>query len=391
MSTIGPADRDRLVAEAVEQVGADDFGEPTWTEGLDHLLASWESDARLNPVGVEVAKADVLTILTTRLRIIAWRASHPAVAAEAVGAPIVIMGQPRTGTTILYDLLAQDPQLRAPLSWEVSRPVPPPEPATYQTDPRIAEVQAGFEMTELVVPGFHAFHPMGAQLAQECVQLTAGDFRSMTFPVVYRVPTYSSWLLDEADLASSYRWHRVYLQHLQSGGIRGQWLLKSPAHLWHLDALAGEYPDALVVQTHRDPLQVISSVSALTAHMRRLTTDDPTVADSAAQYAPEIIAGLERAMAARDRGVFPVSQVVDVRFADFMADPITTIRQVYARLDRELSPEAEARMRAFLAAHPGDGGGGRYTWADTGLDEAELRPLVKVYQDRYDVPTETLR
>ena len=269
--------------------------------------------------------------------------------------------------------------------------MPPPVAETYRTDPRIAEVQSGFDMTELVIPGFHAFHPMGAELAQECVQLTAGDFRSMTFPTVYRVPSYSTWLIEQADMASAYRWHRKYLQHLQSGGIRGQWLLKSPAHLWHLDALAGEYPDAVVVQTHRDPLQVISSVSALTANLRRLTTDHPTVIESARQYAPEIIQGLERGMAARDRGVFPASQVVDVRFADFMADPIETIRRIYVQLGRELSDATEARMRTFLTEHPGDGGGNRYTWADTGLDEAELRPLVKAYQDRYDVPTETLR
>jgi Sulfotransferase family len=383
-------DRDQLVQAAIDLAGADAFGEPTWQEGLDRLLDAWHDEARLNAVGIEVARAEVVGTLATRLSILAWRSAHPEIARGPIVQPIVIMGQPRTGTTILHDLLAQDPALRAPLSWEVSKPVPPAEPDTYLTDPRIAEVQAGFDLTEQIVPGFHAFHPMGAQLAQECVQITAGDFRSMSFPVVYRVPTYSSWLLNDTDMASAYRWHRIYLQHLQSR-VGGQWLLKSPAHLWHLDALAGEYPDAIVVQTHRDPLQVISSVSALTANLRRLTTDNPTVADGAAQYGPEIIQGLERGMDARDRGVFPASQFVDVRFADFMADPIATIRRVYTQLGRELTPETEAKMRSFLTAHPGDGGGGRYTWNDTGLDEAELRPLVKVYQDRYDVPTETLR
>lgn len=384
-------DRDRLVGEAIERAGgASDFGDATWQDGLDRLLDAWTSEADLNPVGVEVAAADVVQTLANRLGIVSWRAEHPAVAAERIERPIFIVGQPRTGTTILYDLLAQDPDLRAPQSWEVDRPVPPPEPASYETDPRIAEVQAQIDMADLLIPGFLAFHPLGAQLAQECVRITASDFRSMLYPTQFHVPTYSTWLLTEADMAPAYRWHRQYLQHLQSA-LPGQWLLKSPAHLWHLDALAAEYPDALIVQTHRDPLQVISSVSALAAHLRRMVSDSPTVAQAAQQYSREIVLGLERGMAARDRGVFPAAQVVDVQFAEFMADPFATIGRLYAALGRELTPVAESRMRAFLAAHPGDGGGSRYTWSDTGLSEAVLRPQVASYQQRYAVPTETLK
>jgi hypothetical protein len=222
------------------------------------------------------------------------------------------------------------------------------------------------------------------------VRITAGDFRSMIFPTLYHVPTYSDWLLNHADLAPAYRWHRRFLQHLQSR-VGGQWVLKSPAHLWHLDALAAEYPDALIVQTHRDPLQVISSVSALASHLRRMVTDTSSVPQAAQQYAAEIVLGLDRGMAARDRGVFPPGQVVDVQFAEFMSDPFATIATLYAQLGRELTPQAEGRMRRFLAQHPSDGGAKRYTWADTGLDEAELRPRVAAYQERYGVPTETLR
>jgi hypothetical protein len=198
-------DRDRLVGEAIDTAGSDDFGEPTWTEGLDRLLDSFVNEAHLNEIGVEVAANDVVTSLANRLAITAWRKDHPEVADGKIEQPLIIIGQPRTGTTILFDLLGQDPALRAPLTWEVDRPVPPPEPATYDTEPRIAEVQAALEMTDLLIPGFLAFHPMGARLAQECVRMTGGDFRSMIFPTVYDVPSYNSWLLHEADLASAYR------------------------------------------------------------------------------------------------------------------------------------------------------------------------------------------
>lgn len=382
--------RDRLVGESIEKAGSDDFGEPTWAEGLDRLLDSFRNDAKLSEVGVEVAATDVVTGLSNRLAITAWRSKHPQLATAPVERPIVIIGQPRTGTTILFDLLAQDPGLRAPLTWEVDQPVPPPERATYDTDPRIADVQASLDMADLLIPGFLAFHPMGARLGQECVRMTAGDFRSMIFPTVYDVASYNRWLLHEADLAPAYRWHRQYLQHLQSN-IGGQWLLKSPAHLWHLDALAAEYPDAIIVQTHRDPLKVIASVSALVNHLRRMASDETSVAAAAQQYSEDILLGLDRGMAARDRGVFPPEQVVDVQFAAFMADPFATIGRLYDQLGRNLSAEAESNMRAFLAANPGDGGASRYTWAATELDEAELRPRVAAYQERYDVPSEPLR
>ena len=134
--------REGLVAQAVQQAGSDDFGEPTWEEGLDRLLDSLSAEAELNDLGVEIAADDVVNALANRLSINEWRASHPEVAAAPVDRPIIIVGQPRTGTTILFDLLAQDPDLRAPLTWEVDRPCPPPEPATYRSDPRIAEVHS---------------------------------------------------------------------------------------------------------------------------------------------------------------------------------------------------------------------------------------------------------
>jgi hypothetical protein len=307
-----------------------------------------------------------------------------------VDAPIVIVGQPRTGTTILYDLLAQDPALRAPLTWEVDRPLPPPTTASYADDPRIDEVQATMDMADSLIPGFVAFHAIGARLAQECVRITGGDFRSMIFPTQYAVPSYNRWLLHDADLAPAYRWHRIYLQHLQSQHHTGRWLLKSPAHLWHLPALLGEYPDALIVQTHRDPLRVVSSISALAASLRRMYSDRSSVPEAAAQYADDIFVGLERGMALRDANRDLDARCIDVQLTAFLEDPFATIASIYERAGMDLTPEAEAAMRAFLAANPGDGGGGggRYRFADTGLDAEVLRERAAAYQERYGVVSE---
>jgi Sulfotransferase family len=382
---------DLLVEQACEQAGSDDFGgDDSWREGLALLCDGLVNEARLNDLGVEIAVLDLVRPMVSRLQITKWRKDNPDVATRPISRPIFIVGQPRTGTTILFDLLAQDRKLRPPLTWEVDNPHPLPRPETYDTDPRIAEAQASIEMSEQIVPGLLAFHPMGALLGQECVRITAGQFCSMIFSVQYRLPTYYRWLLYQADYQPVYRYHRTFLQHLQSG-VSGQWLLKSPAHLWQLDALLAEYPDALIVQTHRDPLNVISSISALTHHLRRLASDDSSISDCAGQSCEEIVVGLERGMTLRDSPALAGKQIVDVQFADFIRDPFATIRALYGELGRELSPVAEENMRAHLAAHPGDGGGSRYTWADTGLDAGLVREQVREYQLRFGVPDEPLK
>ena len=392
MSAADRFHQDALIAQACEWADSDDFGadfdeKETWREGLGLLCEDFVAEARLNGLGVEIAALDVVRALKNRLQVVDWRKRNPEIAEQRIERPIFIVGQPRTGTTILFDLLAQDPALRPPLTWEVDAPLPVPQPDTYDTDPRIAETQASLEMSEQIIPGFMSWHPMGAQVGQECVRITASQFCSMIFSVQYRLPTYYRWLLYDADHSHAYRYHRIFLQHLQSG-VGGQWLLKSPAHLWTLDALVQTYPDAVVVQTHRDPLKVISSVSALTNHLRRMASDETSIPDCAVQSCEEIVVGLERGMTLRES--LPPGQVIDVQFSDFMRDPFATIRSLYGRLDRELTPIAEQRMRSHLAAHPGDGGGGRYCWADTGLDAGPLREQVAAYQQRYGVPSEPL-
>ncbi len=384
--------RDRLVAAAVAAAGSDDFGADTWQEGLDLYLASLAESAQLNEIGVGVAEDGIVADLATRLRIEAWRKDHPAVAEQEIRRPIIIVGQPRTGTTILLDLMAQDPDNRAPLSWEVERPVPAPRSETYLTDPRIAECQAQFDLVDAFIPGFASFHELGGQLAQEDVRIFTSDFKSMQHSLQFEVPAYNRWLMHEADMSQAYAWHRRFLQHLQSEHHAQRWLLKSPAHLWALPALIAEYPDAIVIQNHRDPLKVIASLSALGASLREMTTDHFEVTRLAAQYGEDILLGLDRALEARRSGLFAPGQVIDIRYQDIRHDLIGAVGRIYDQIGLELTPETEARMRAFLDAHPGDQGGSlkRYSFAETGLDEGEYRERAQAYQESFDVESEQL-
>lgn len=384
--------RDRLVEEAIEATGLDDFGAPGWEEGLDRVLDSLVRSAELNAVGEMVAPDGARANLINRLQIEQWRKDHPGVAEQRIERPVIIVGQPRTGTSVLHDLMALDPANRAPLSWEVERPVPAPRTETYTTDERIQMAQDQFDLVDSIIPGFTAFHEIGALFAQEDVRIFDADFKSMIYSLQFEVPEYNDWLLHEADMTSTYRWHRRFLEHLQSEHAGDRWVLKSPVHMWNMPTLMAEYPDAIVVQTHRDPLKVIASISALGASLREMTTDHVDLPAMSQQYAADISECLDRALESRRAGVVPADQVVDVHFGEFRKDPIAAVAGVYDALGIELSAEAETRMRAFLDAHPGDPDNAlnRYTFSATGLDEGPLRERVREYQEYFGVPSERL-
>ena len=385
-----PLQSEQILEQAIAAAGFDDFGESAFREGLDRLVDSWNTESHLNEIGRMMAEGTTVQHLINRLGIVQYAKDHPEITGRAIDPPIVIVGQGRTGTTILFDLLAQDPAVRVPRTWEVDLPLPPPLTATYETDERIATVDTNNAGTEFLIPGFSAIHPMGAQLAQECVQITASDFRSVMYPTVYRVPTYAKWVMYEADMAPAYRWHRRFLEHLQAEHSGDRWLLKSPAHIWCLDALVGEYPNAMLVQTHRDPLRVIASLASLQEVLRRLGMDEPDLIDIAHEWAEYVIEGLDRSVAARVDGTVRDERVVDVNFDAFMADPFGAIREVYEALGYDFTKAIEQRMRNFLATNPQDKHGRHaYTWEATGLDRSYWRERARPYQEYFDVPNET--
>jgi len=378
-----------IVEAACERTGLGDFGGETFRVGLDRLVDGLATEAHLNAVGEAMAPEVLTNHLANRLQVVDWHRRHPDMAAADVLPPVFMIGMGRTGTTILHDLLGQDPATRVPLSWEVDKPCPPPERATADTDPRIAEVQAQIDVLDQVHPEFKAMHPTGALLAQEDICITACEFASLLFLSQFSLPSYLTWLTEEADHAPAYRWHRRFLQLLQwrNGGDR--WVVKSGAHLWSLPALIAEYPDARFIQTHRDPLRVIPSLSSLFATVRRTASDDVTVAQVAHEWAGAILDAMDRSVDAREDGTVPADRVVDIDYVEFVADPVRTIRRVYEHWDAELTPPVEARMRAFLADHgQTKHGRHRYSLADTGLPVGELRARARRYQDYFDVTAE---
>jgi sulfotransferase family protein len=373
-----------LVAKARRQTGLDDFGDDAFREPLARLTASLEDEARLTTLGRMIARSDFLRLLTNRLRVTDVRRRHPEIASGRIVRPLFILGLPRTGTSILHELLAQDPENRVPMTWEVMTPVPPPETATFESDPRIDEVERHFAGIDRLLPDFKSMHPMGARLPQECVAITQYELASLVWHTTHRVPSYQAWL-DATDRL--YAAHRRWLQYFQWKAPARHWVLKSPGHLWTLDALLAEYPDAGIVQTHRDPLRVIASLVSLICTLRSIASDDIDPHEIGADWTVRLAAGLAHTM--HVRAALPASQVFDVHFKDFMRDEIATVRRLYVHFGRELPPAAETRMRRFLTDNRADKHG-RHTYrlALGGLDERTERRRYAEYQQHHQIPSE---
>ncbi len=378
-----------LLGAARKRTGLADFGDGDFREGLERLTASLESEAALSPLGRFIAQADLVGHLANRLQLVDWHARHPEIAEGPIQRPIFIVGQGRTGTTILHELLALDPANRVPLTWETDFPFPPPERAHYTSDPRIARSQAQIDRSESLIPDFKRMHRMGAEVPQECVRITAADFKSAIFAAQWRVPSYTRWLINEADLSSAYALHRSMLQLLGWRCPGERWVLKSPGHLWCPDALLAAYPDACLVQTHRDPIRILSSLSSLETVLRKMSSDDIAPGAIISEWSEWLTASYNRSVDFRESAALPSSRVVDLQFREFIADPIPVVRQVYDRFDLELLPETEKRMHEYLRANPSDRDGAhRHSLEGSGIDLEAERAKVKRYQEYFDVPPE---
>jgi hypothetical protein len=379
-----------LLARAMRRTGLRDFGDASFREPLRRLLASLEIEAGLTPFGRVLARRDLQRLLENRLRVTDTLVRHPEIAAAPIRQPLFVIGLPRTGTSILHELLAQDPANRVPMTWEVMHPWPPPERASFESDARIAQVDRHFSGIDRVLPGFKAMHPMGALLPQECVAITAHDFASLIFHTTYRLPGYQAWL-DQQDLRPVYASHRRWLQYFQWRVPAQRWVLKSPGHLWSLDALLAIYPDARIVQTHRDPLQVVASLVSLITTLRGLGSDAVDPREIGLDWTERLAAGLRLASEARERSSGGAARFFDVHFRDLVGREIEQVQRIYERFELTLSPEAEARMRRFLAENPRDKHGThRYSLAFAGLDSERLRPAFADYQKRFGVASEPM-
>ena len=383
-----PLDQEELLAAAQATTGLEEWGGLGFREGLRVLVEALEREARLNVVGRLLARSEIVRCLENRLRITDWRARHPDIGRGEIRRPVFVVGSPRTGTSILHELLACDPDARAPAMWEMLYSCPPPETATYDVDPRIEAADREVTLWADVVPEYQTMHENSGRLPNECIFIFTHEFASDHFGGCHDAPSYASWLA-ASDARVRYELHRKVLQLLQWRHPGDRWVLKAPSHTATLPALFAVYPDAEVIQLHRDPLAVLPSVLSLMATLRWMRSDEVDYAGLVRLMPWATGATLEGVIQQRAAGTIPSDQVHDVLYADLVADPMGTIAGLYERLGLELSATTRGRMQDHLASKPqGRHGRHRYSFADTGLDREEERARFAAYQEHYGVPDE---
>lgn len=372
-----------LLAAAREQTGLEDFGGGTFREGLEVYCDSVRTEARLNEVGGVAVAANVVSSLANRLKVVDWAGRHPDVADEAIRAPLVVIGMFRAGTTLLSNLLDQDPGNRALLRWEATDCVPPPGPAELRSGSRVDAARAGAAMLEQLNPMVPVVHHEDVDGPTECIAVMSQEFKSMALEAIANVPTYGEWLL-ATDQRSAYEHHRLVLQVLQSGGARGRWTLKSPHHATALEALTCVYPDARLVLLHRDPVILCASVCSLIHTLSSTFSDADHRAYIALHWTDMLETSIERVDAFRR--AHPEHPIIDVQYDDLVRAPVETVAGIYAACGDVLGEGAASAMHAYVRSHrQGRFGEHRYDLADFGLEKAEISERFSGYVHRYGI------
>ncbi|GAA2359684.1 sulfotransferase [Saccharopolyspora halophila] len=360
-----------LHASATRITGLEDFGPDDHREGLAMLLESYRREANLTPHGNKMKRTFLRGALTARLLSEqAWK-QHPEHADVPIEQPIFVTGLPRTGTTALHRLLTADPAHQGLEVWLTEVPQPRPPRDAWADDPVFRAIQEAYAQQHVERPEFMGLHYMSAEQVEECWQLLRQSIRSVSYECLAHIPSYSSWLAGQ-DWTPAYRRHKRNLQLIGMPDRNRRWVLKNPSHLFALDALLEVYPDAIVIQTHRDPKTAMASMCSLAAKAtegwsttfqgRTLGTDQLDLWSR----------GLRKFNAARDR--HPGARFYDVHYDDFVAEPVGTVERIYEHFGLPLDDAARSAMHELQqrsttgVAKPAH----RYSLADFGLSDEQV-------------------
>jgi hypothetical protein len=376
-----PLESEPLLATARRRSGLSEFGDASFIDPLRRLLSACMDEASLSLVGRMATRWDVVRFLTNLLRFQDAEAKDAGILRQQIERPIFITGLPRSGTTFLHRLLLNDPENRAPLVWQTIYPYPP----ARGPDTRPARVARQLRAFERLAPEFRALHPLDATSPQECSEITAHVFRSLRFDTTYQIPSYRNWL-DHASHAPAYRFHRRFLQHLQhQAAPGGRWVVKCPDHLFALDAIRTEYPDARLVFVHRDPVKVLLSVAKLTEVVRRPFTRRLDAREIGRQESARWLEGTQQMVAVGDDAGLP-EPIHHVHHNALVADPVGTVAALYRHFGLPLAPDVAAAFGHYARERPRGGYGPRdYRFDDHGLDAAAEREKFRGYTERFGI------
>jgi hypothetical protein len=348
--------------------------------GLRKSIESIEKEAKPNTFGSLAVKTQFEKALYQRLKVEQEIAANPEIEKTEIEQPVFIIGMPRTGTSILHALMHEDSSHRSPLSWECLLPYPVSTPENFSNNPQLDAIRKDFDQLFKLVPDFKKKHHMEADSPQECIGINALDFNSFQLAAQLYVPSFLEWFFNEADRSSTMRFHKRFLQYLQSGGVKAErWLLKSPIHLMRLPEIFEIYPDARIIMTHRHPSKVVASAASLVSSVRSLYSDDEDPLRTGNEHLGVWSSYFNRFLADRKK-LNKEDQIIDLQFEDFVKDQLGTVKKIYEKFGWKLDSDSEERMKQFLIQNPKDKHGVHdYTLADFGLTETQINEKYSNY------------
>ena len=373
-------ERDALVDAA----GPTDFGDPHYRKGLEMLCAALNGEAKLSPFGRDLLQHKLTELLINRLRIEAFFKQHPEIENEVIAPPVVIVGLPRTGTTLLQRVLSCDPNLYAMHWWESRYPVPFPDEDLKNPVERMERARGEVKIMVDAMPKLMAIHPMDADQADEEVMLMEHSFMS-SFNAYAHVPSYMKWL-HSSDETPAYDYLKRALKFLQwqkrqRGIVAKRWVLKAPHHLLRMALLLREFPGAQIIQTHRDPVDTIPSIASFIDTLWRIYSNDVYSEAAGQEWNALMARAFHHTMDVRARNPKPF---FDVRFIDTVKKPFEVVRAIYTHTGMTLTPQAEQAMQQWMEHNRRDTRAAHdYNPADFGLSEAQLKRDFADYRARH--------
>jgi Sulfotransferase family len=379
---------DDLVARARERAGLEDLGDDSWRAGLRLLVDTVESAPGVNPGGRDYVYGQFVDALWNRLRVVDYLKQHPELAQERVERPLVVLGLPRTGTSLASYLLDQDPRRRSLITWEAEDSVPPSAPDTLRTDPRCLKKKAELDVLAagLKAANIPMVHWDAADGPTECLFVQNQDFKAYLWEAFMPTAAYADWLL-ETDMTSAYAYERSVLQMLQSNAP-GVWSLKMPSHAVHIEALLATYPDVRIVWAHRDPYKSTASFLRLNYLSRAVLGAEVDVDVIVPNVLRQLQAHITRPLQARRR--IGDDRFFDLHYAALMRDPVGLMRSLYEWAGDDLTPSTEQAMLGWLKRNPQDRFGVQpYCLDGSGVTRADLEPIFADYLSAFDIEMES--
>lgn len=375
---------EKIITAASEQTGLTDFGDPAILEGLGVLIQAYEQEANFTESGMQRSLATLVATLANRMQVENWLAKHPELLDRPIEKPLFVFGLPRTGTTLTIGLLNADPARRCFLRWESTDSVPPPTPQELHAGPRYDKSQAQTEMALKYAPQISAIHHEDADSPTECQFAMAPSFCAQVYEAQADIPSYRDWLLHKASYLPAFRYEKRLLQLLQAQAP-GRWTLKNPWHPLFLDDLTTVFPDAQLVMTHRDPVDVVGSACSLIKVVRRMYSDEVDLAAIGRQMTGMFAIMIDRQNAFRAK--HGEDAIFDIQYDEQLRDPIGQMRKLYAHFGEPFTGAAEAAMETYVAGNPkGKHGKHEYFLEEYGLTRAGVRAQFGDYVEKFGIP-----